>query len=155
MGTAKIRKILTGRFGAGPGGDLVLCAERELICLRSNAQWDLRQVAGFEPATETERFGYFTIGDINSDGVPDVVLCEPGRRHVQILSFNENAQLTDACKFRVFEEHPHNTDRPQARASTAGEPRYVLVQDVTGDGRNDLVLLVHDRIILYPQDGKD
>ncbi|MEN6426487.1 MAG: VCBS repeat-containing protein [Phycisphaerales bacterium] len=155
VGTAKVRKILTGRFGAGSIGDLVLCAERELICLRSNAQWDLRQVAGFEPAAENERFGSFTIGDINSDGVPDVVLCEPGRRHVQILSFDENAQLIDACKFRVFEEHPHNTDRPQARGSTAGEPRYVLVRDVTGDGRNDLVLLVHDRMILYPQDGKD
>lgn len=154
VGTAKVRKILTGRFGAGPG-DLVLCAERELICLRSNAPWGLRQAAGFEPTAENERFGHFACGDINSDGVPDIVLCEPGRRHVQILSFDENGQLVDACKFKVFEEHPHNTDRPQSRASTGGEPRHVLVQDVTGDGQNDLLLLAHDRIILYPQDGKD
>ena len=39
VGTAKVRKILAGRFGAGDAQDLVLCAERELICLRPTAQW--------------------------------------------------------------------------------------------------------------------
>jgi hypothetical protein len=27
-----------------------------------------------------------------------------------------------------------------------------LVVDVTGDGKNDLVVLVHDRILVYPQE---
>jgi len=31
------------------------------------------------------------------------------------------------------------------------EPREALVADVTGDGRNDLIILVHDRILVYPQ----
>jgi len=26
------------------------------------------------------------------------------------------------------------------------------VMDVTGDGKNDLVVLVHDRILVYPQE---
>jgi hypothetical protein len=32
------------------------------------------------------------------------------------------------------------------------EPREALVSDVTGDGKNDLVVVVHDRILVYPQE---
>jgi hypothetical protein len=31
------------------------------------------------------------------------------------------------------------------------EPREVVVADVTGDGKKDLLLLVHDRVLIYPQ----
>jgi hypothetical protein len=30
--------------------------------------------------------------------------------------------------------------------------RESLIADVTGDGRKDLILLSHDRVLLYPQD---
>jgi hypothetical protein len=32
------------------------------------------------------------------------------------------------------------------------EPREALVADVTGDHKNDLIILVHDRILVYPQE---
>jgi hypothetical protein len=32
------------------------------------------------------------------------------------------------------------------------EPREALVADVTGDGKNDLVVLVHNRILVYPRE---
>jgi len=155
VGAAKVRKILSGRFGAGDAQDLVLCGERELICLRSTDQWTLRQIAGFEPSIDGGRLGPFSMGDVNADGSPDLVFCEQVRRHVQILSFDENAELVDAYKFKVFEEHPHGTERSQGRNVSTSEPRQTLVQDVTGDGRNDVILLVHDRIIVYPQDAGD
>lgn len=152
VGTARVRKILAGDFGAGSGPELILCGERELICLRTSAPWDLRQIAGFESSIEGGRFGHFTVADINGDGVPNIVLCDLGRRHVQILSFDEDARLAEAYRFRVFEEHPHSADRQTGRGGGGGEPRHLLVEDLTGDGGNDLVLLVHDRLILYPQD---
>ncbi len=34
----------------------------------------------------------------------------------------------------------------------AAEPREALIVGVTGDGKNDLVVLVHDRILVYPQE---
>jgi hypothetical protein len=156
VGTAKVRKILTGRFDGGDAQDLVLCGERELICLRPTAQWGVRQLVGFEPSIENGRLGPFAMGDVNADGAPDVVFCEQVRHHVQVLSFDENAQLADAYKFKAFEEHPHSSERATAgRSVNSGEPRDVLVQDVTGDGRGDLILLVHDRMIVYPQEGLD
>src|SRR5690606_41874460 len=32
------------------------------------------------------------------------------------------------------------------------EPHEARIADVTGDGRNDLILLIHDRMLVYPQD---
>jgi hypothetical protein len=36
--------------------------------------------------------------------------------------------------------------------SLAAEPREALVVDLTGDGKNDLAIVVHDRILVYPQE---
>ena len=47
----------------------------------------------------------------------------------------------------MFEADPHY----QGQEGAAREPREVLVADVTDDGRPDLVLLVHDRLLVYPQ----
>ena len=42
---------------------------------------------------------------------------------------------------------------PSAGATDAlPEPREALVADVTGDKKNDLIVLVHDRILVYPQE---
>lgn len=153
VGTATVRRILTGHFSSTTTNDLVLCADRKLICVWNSAPLEPRQIAGFETSIEGGRLGHFTVGDLNSDGIPDVVLCEQSRYHVQILAFDESARLVDACTFKVFEAHPHGRDRPQAaRGPESGEPRRVLLTDATGDGKTDLVVLVHDRIILYPQD---
>jgi hypothetical protein len=32
------------------------------------------------------------------------------------------------------------------------EPREAAVADITGDGKNDLIVLVHDRVLVYPQE---
>jgi hypothetical protein len=49
--------------------------------------------------------------------------------------------------FKVFETDAHFA----GRSGGALEPREAIVADVTGDGRRDLVLLVHDRVLVYPQ----
>ncbi|GIT31893.1 MAG: hypothetical protein Ct9H300mP1_39390 [Planctomycetaceae bacterium] len=45
--------------------------------------------------------------------------------------------------------------RGAAGGGAGSEPREVLIADVTGDDRPDLVLLVHDRVLVYPQDAGD
>jgi hypothetical protein len=152
VGTAAVRKILTGRSRDGTRPEYILCGARKLIHIGIGNKLGLRRIAGFETNIDDGRFGYFVVGDVNSDEVPDIVLTEQNRNHVQILSFDDDAQLADAGKFKVFETHAAGSaDRGGPRADR-GEPRQVLVDDVTGDGHDDLVLLVHDRIIIYPQD---
>jgi hypothetical protein len=47
----------------------------------------------------------------------------------------------------VFEQHTF-----RGADNALPEPRECAVADVTGDGKNDLIVLVHDRILVYPQE---
>ena len=47
----------------------------------------------------------------------------------------------------MFEQHTF-----RGRTDALPEPREALVADVTGDKKNDLIVVVHDRILVYPQE---
>jgi len=51
-------------------------------------------------------------------------------------------------RWQVFEERTFRGRRGGDQA----EPREALIVDVTGDKKNDLVVVVHDRILVYPQE---
>ena len=53
-------------------------------------------------------------------------------------------------RFKTFEQKSYQEGEKGSKSSV--EPRDMAVADVTGDGKNDLVILIHDRIIIYPQD---
>jgi hypothetical protein len=87
-------------------------------------------------------------GDINGDGKVDLNVIDTSIDGLEILSFDATKGIREATHFRVFEEKrlvSADTDR-------GTEPREGIVADVTSDGRFDLILLCHDRLILYPQD---
>jgi hypothetical protein len=50
--------------------------------------------------------------------------------------------------WEVFEQNLHY----QGRKGGNLEPREMLLSDLTGDGKLDIALLVHDRILFYMQD---
>jgi hypothetical protein len=53
-------------------------------------------------------------------------------------------------RFKIFEQKSYRDSKELAKISI--EPRELKIADVTGDGKNDLVTVIHDRIIIYPQD---
>ena len=56
-------------------------------------------------------------------------------------------RLVPANRWQVFEERTF-----RSRRSDLPEPREAVVADLTGHGKNDLAVVVHDRILLYPQE---
>jgi len=85
------------------------------------------------------------VGDVNHDGVRDIVAVDMGKASLEVLTTLPDGSLASALRFQVFQGRRF-TDQPDTR----GEPREVLAGDVTGDGIDDIVLVVHDRVIVYP-----
>jgi hypothetical protein len=98
----------------------------------------------YESPDKDSSFLDVSAGDVNADGSVDAVLVDSGRKGLCIVTAGK-AGLEHALKFRVFEEKLFHGRRGSS------EPHGVYVHDLTGDGKKDVIVLVHDKIIIYPQ----
>lgn len=150
-------KMLFGRFTGGTGQSILLFDGYKfaLIMLgdgRGTSMFDhqIKELFNYETKIRDGRYARIEVGDINSDGNGDIVLVESKRNHIEILSLEskESAKPAVAMRFKVYEEKSYQSER----ATRIAEPREMRIADVTGDGAEDLVTVIHDRIIIYPQD---
>jgi hypothetical protein len=115
-----------------------------------NVAQHFEQQFSYETRIKDGTYGNLTAGDINSDGRTDIVMVDYKRNHIEILALDAGARPVPAMRFKVFEQKSYRSSRDRSKAGA--EPRELKVADVTGDGKNDLVTVIHDRIIIYPQD---
>ena len=128
--------------------DLLLFGRGRLAVLYAG-QTDpkLEEVATYESDLDDTFFVDAVAGDLNGDGFTDIALLDTQSHFVEVLDVDPAGGPRHATHFRVFEEKSfHGGD------GGGVEPREAVIADVTGDGKADLVLLVHDRILVYPQD---
>ena len=87
-------------------------------------------------------------GDFNKDGVVDLVCLDGKKNLLEFITFNNQTQSWESIlHFEVFEKNLHY----QGKKGGLYEPREGLVLDLNGDELDDLVFLVHDRLLLYKQ----
>ena len=84
--------------------------------------------------------------DFDGDNVSELIFLETAKNNVEIVSLKGEQGAELIYRWPVFESRTFRN-----RRNELPEPREALVADLTGDGLLDLVLLVHDRILLYPQ----
>jgi hypothetical protein len=113
----------------------------------SGTRAKLAEVASWRPEEIQELPHELGSGDLNSDGLTDIVVLDAGTQTARILALSEAKRILPATSFEIFESRIFSGGEPRNF-----EPREVQIVDLTGDGRDDLVLLAHDRVLLYPQD---
>ncbi len=94
---------------------------------------------------------FFTT-DVTGDGVDDVLLVDDERNRITLLTLVDDA-LESQFSWQVFEagKYPYAGDRDfyGPRRGRANEPRFLLGLDLDGSGQRDLVILSHDRLLIY------
>lgn len=109
--------------------------------------WEVSHLDNYETPIKDGFLRDVIPGDLNQDGLKDLVFLETGKNHIDIVAFQPAGRLVQANRWRVFEERTFRNRRGDGQ-----EPREALITDLTGDNKNDLAVIVHDRILVYPQE---
>jgi len=132
----------------GAAGDAYLFAGEDRCWyfndVKAAASWSVDAV--YETDLEQIHYTHLAVGDFNLDQLPDLVALDGIEHVVDIVSVADGA-FRSRMFWQVFEQNMHYQGRTGAKL----EPREILIDDFTGDDLPDLVLLVHDRILIYPQ----
>ncbi len=109
--------------------------------------WELTALDGYDTPIKDGYLNDVTAGDLNNTGHKDLIFLETAKNYLDLVVFDSHHKLIPANRWQVFEQHTF-----RGAANALPEPREAIVADVTGDGKNDLIVLVHNRILVYPQE---
>ena len=102
--------------------------------------------------TDLKGSSYFQVipADLDHDGKEELVAFDVTTKLLEVLHPGgiSGEGWKSLLHFVLFEENIHFRGR-----KGEDDVREVLTGDFSGDGKTDLLLLVHDRILLYPQAG--
>lgn len=139
--------ITAGAFSGDGGVDVLSAGSDGFAIIRfAGTGKALRAVSTWQPGDERRRPHELGIGDVNGDGFVDVIALDAAEQQCDILTIDGKERLRHALGFTVFESRLFS-----GAGSREYEPSQAIIADVTGDGAGDLVLLAHDRILVYPQ----
>ncbi|MDR1011840.1 MAG: hypothetical protein LBM04_12085, partial [Opitutaceae bacterium] len=115
-------------------------------------QRDLTPVTLSTHTTDLPNISYADIiaGDLDNDGQPEIICVDPVKNLLEILHRDAGGVRWESLMhFKVFEIDQHY----QGRRGTPLEPRETVIANLTADpsGKKSILLLVHDRVLIYPQ----
>ena len=109
--------------------------------------WEFTTLDGYDTPIKDGYLNDVVAGDLTGSGRKGLVFMETAKNYLDLVSFNARHKLVPGDRWQVFEQHTF-----RGAANALPEPREAAVADVTGDRKNDLIVLVHDRILVYPQE---
>jgi hypothetical protein len=143
----KFTSIFAGAF-SGDGQENILAAGDDgfAVIRLAGERVTLNELATWRTDQERRLQHELTPGDVNGDGFLDLVSLDAGEQMCEFFTFSETGKLMYVTGFKVFESKLFSGG--EAREF---QPSEALIADLTGDGADDLILLAHDRVLIYPQ----
>jgi len=148
LAVSDFSQLQPAQVGGSGTNALVFLGLNAVACMPFSGQtWELTELDSYETPIKGGRLTDVVSGDLDNDGRQDLVFLETARNYLDLVIFDAKHKLIPANRWQVFEERTF-----RSRRNDFPEPREAVVADVTGDGKNDLIVLVHDRILVYPQE---
>jgi hypothetical protein len=112
----------------------------------------LRSIASYESPVRNGRLENVEVGDLRGDGRPQIIVTEGTKQLMELLTWRkEEPRIQRALAWPIFEAKAFPGGRMGPAPTATSEPREFAVGAVTG-GKPDIVLLIHDRILIYKQE---
>ncbi|KPK65731.1 MAG: hypothetical protein AMK73_02125 [Planctomycetes bacterium SM23_32] len=147
IGPFEFLGIVAADVDGDDGPEVLIIGQEKLgVLFLSEGGPELDEVATYETDQEETAYAQVLIADLNADGKNDLLLREVQQNQLEVLYRRPDGEWERGMRFKVFEGRVF--DRREARAA---EPREMVTAELTGDGLTDIAVIVHDRVIVYPQ----
>ncbi|TVP79134.1 MAG: VCBS repeat-containing protein [Puniceicoccaceae bacterium] len=113
----------------------------------SSSSWKREIGDSYETQLEDVFFSQVHWADFDADGQLELIAVDGTENVLEILSRSADG-WTRLMYWEIFEQNMHYRGRTGAKL----EPREVVRADLNGDGKLDFAFLIHDRILIYPQE---
>ena len=142
---SQLSLLSSGAPGLGPR---ILCQGKQdaLVLDLGAKQPELISTSSLRSETKNARYLQVYAADFNRDNQLEVFGLESREHAVECMEWGAQDVLKPLNRWQVFESRSY-----RGQGAAFPEPREGLIQDLTGDGLLDFCLIVHDRVILYPQ----
>ncbi len=132
---------VTPEYMFAHGADVLIVGRLGVLRVPFGRSYELEPVRIHEPPTRKTRYYSGIAADLDGDGTPELAVADSHIHGVHVL-VPQGAKLVRGLSFPIFE----STDADRE------EPRMLATGDVNSDGLQDLLLLAHDRILIYYQE---
>lgn len=133
--------------GSGSTADFLFAGEGRFWWLSSEGgSWERLTAGRFETELENVHYSHLMASDFAGDGELDLIAVD-GQNHVVEIVSGRDGSWQSRIYWEIFDQNMHY----QGRTGGNLEPRQVVIADFNGNGRDDFAFLVHDRILVYPQ----